>query len=67
MLIFLLLQTSSRLSWVKLSNTHDLQLQISKVDASCLHKSLDVTSQLSSFLGYDGWSLQLLRQGPVQR
>jgi hypothetical protein len=53
-------QTSSRLSWVKLLNTHDLQLQIPKVDTSCLHKSLVMTSRLSSFLGYDERSLQVL-------
>jgi hypothetical protein len=47
---FLSPQTSSCLSWAKLSNTHDLQLQIPKVDASCLHKCLGMTSRLSSFL-----------------
>jgi hypothetical protein len=59
-LIFISPQTSSRLSWVKLSNTHDFQLQTPKVDTSCLHKSLDVILRLLSYLGYDEWLLQLL-------
>jgi hypothetical protein len=45
-------------------STHDFQLQIPKVDASCLHKSLGVTSRLLSYLRYDE---QLLRQGLDQR
>jgi hypothetical protein len=66
-LIFLLPHASSRLLWVKLSNTHDFQLQTPKVDASCLHKSLDTILWLSSYLGYDERLLQLLRQCLVQR
>jgi hypothetical protein len=52
-LTFLSLQSSSRLSRGKLSNTHDFQLWTPKVNASCLHKSLGVTSRLSSFPGLD--------------
>jgi hypothetical protein len=66
-LIFLSPQTSSRLSWEKHSNTHDLQLRVPKADASYLHKTLGMILRLSSYLGYDEWLLQLLRQGPVQR
>jgi hypothetical protein len=36
------------------------QLQTPKVDASCLHKSLDVILRLSSYIGYDERLLQLL-------
>jgi hypothetical protein len=45
---------------VRLSNTHHFQLQIPKVDTSCLHKSLGVILRLSSYLGYDERLLQLL-------
>jgi hypothetical protein len=50
---FLSPQTSSRLSWVRLSSTHDFQLQIPKVDAFDLRKSIGVILRLSSYLGYD--------------
>jgi hypothetical protein len=66
-LTFLSPQTSSHLSWVKLSNTHDLQLWTPNVNASCLHKSLGVILRLSSYLGYNERLFQLLQQGPVQR
>jgi hypothetical protein len=68
-LIFLSPQTSSRLSWAKPSNTHDFQHQTSKVDASCLHKSLGMISLLSSFLGYDELLIQptCRSQVPLQR
>jgi hypothetical protein len=46
---------------VKLSNTHDLLLQTPMIDTSYLHKSLGMISRLSSYLGYDELSLQLLQ------
>jgi hypothetical protein len=63
----LLPQTSSRLSWVKPSNTHDFHLRTPKVDIFCLHKSLGVTSWLSSFLGLNELWIQPLGQDLVQR
>jgi hypothetical protein len=62
-LTFLSPQTSSHLSWAKLSNTHDHLLQIPSVDASCLHMSLGAILRLSGYLGYDERFLQLLWQG----
>jgi hypothetical protein len=35
---------------VKLSKTHDFELRTPKVDASYLHKSLDMILRLSSYL-----------------
>jgi hypothetical protein len=49
-LIFLLLQISSRPLWVKLSDIHDLKLQILRAKASCLHSTLGVTSRLLGYL-----------------
>jgi hypothetical protein len=51
-LTFLSPQTSSRPSYARPSNIHDLLLR-APINASCLHRSPGVTSRLSSFLGYD--------------
>jgi hypothetical protein len=66
-LTFLSPQTSSQLSLVRPSSTNDLLLQTPRVNISCLHKPLGMTSRLSSYLGYDELPFQLLQQGQVQR
>jgi hypothetical protein len=57
-LICLSSQTFSRLSSVKHVGRHGRQPQTPMVDIFCWHSFLDMTSQPSTYLGYDELSLQ---------
>jgi hypothetical protein len=59
-LTFLSLQTFSCLRLEKPIVRRDLQLQTPMVDVFCWHNFLDVTSWLSSYLGYDGHCFGLI-------
>jgi hypothetical protein len=63
---FLSFPIASRLSLVKPLGICDLQPQTIMVDVSCLHSSLNVTSQLLGCFEYDVLLLRLHRQGQDQ-